>query len=95
MYLFIYFFFFSGKTEYDILGRKLSFEDVGDEKNADYSTLIGSHDTEPHPLTNSIPSLIKVSYDLSMLEFIHELIYIYLIDYCNYSYSDITGLPQR
>ncbi|XP_016773546.1 high affinity cAMP-specific and IBMX-insensitive 3',5'-cyclic phosphodiesterase 8 isoform X2 [Apis mellifera] len=49
-----------GKTEYDILGRKLSFEDVGDEKNADYSTLIGSHDTEPHPLTNSIPSLIKI-----------------------------------
>ncbi|KAG6804439.1 high affinity cAMP-specific and IBMX-insensitive 3',5'-cyclic phosphodiesterase 8 isoform X1 [Apis mellifera caucasica] len=52
--------FLFGKTEYDILGRKLSFEDVGDEKNADYSTLIGSHDTEPHPLTNSIPSLIKI-----------------------------------
>ncbi|XP_006615276.2 high affinity cAMP-specific and IBMX-insensitive 3',5'-cyclic phosphodiesterase 8 isoform X5 [Apis dorsata] len=48
------------KTEYDILRRKSSFEDVDDEKNADYSTLIGSHDTEPHPLTNSIPSLIKI-----------------------------------
>ncbi|XP_043803291.1 high affinity cAMP-specific and IBMX-insensitive 3',5'-cyclic phosphodiesterase 8-like isoform X3 [Apis laboriosa] len=48
------------KTEYDILRRKSSFEDVDDENNADYSTLIGSHDTEPHPLTNSIPSLIKI-----------------------------------
>ncbi|XP_016910339.1 high affinity cAMP-specific and IBMX-insensitive 3',5'-cyclic phosphodiesterase 8 isoform X2 [Apis cerana] len=48
------------KTEYDILRRKSSFEDVDDEKNADYSTLIGSHDTEPHPLTNSVPSLIKI-----------------------------------
>ncbi|PBC34560.1 High affinity cAMP-specific and IBMX-insensitive 3',5'-cyclic phosphodiesterase [Apis cerana cerana] len=48
------------KTEYDILRRKSSFEDIDDEKNADYSTLIGSHDTEPHPLTNSVPSLIKI-----------------------------------
>ncbi|XP_012350960.1 high affinity cAMP-specific and IBMX-insensitive 3',5'-cyclic phosphodiesterase 8 isoform X2 [Apis florea] len=56
----IFIIFFSGKTEYDILRRKSSFEDVGDEKNADYSTLVGSHITEPHPLTNSVPSLIKI-----------------------------------
>lgn len=32
--------FFPEKTEYDILKGKSSFEDVDDEKNADYSTLV-------------------------------------------------------
>ncbi|KOX73688.1 High affinity cAMP-specific and IBMX-insensitive 3',5'-cyclic phosphodiesterase 8B [Melipona quadrifasciata] len=54
--------FLLGKTEYEeIIRRKSSFEGIGvDDENADCSTLKGPQNIEAHPLTNSVPSLIKI-----------------------------------
>ncbi|KOC59811.1 High affinity cAMP-specific and IBMX-insensitive 3',5'-cyclic phosphodiesterase 8B [Habropoda laboriosa] len=51
-----------GKAEYDILRKKSSFEDVTAEndEDADYSTLKGPESIEAHPLTNTVPSLVKI-----------------------------------
>ncbi|CAK9826092.1 High affinity cAMP-specific and IBMX-insensitive 3',5'-cyclic phosphodiesterase 8A [Anthophora retusa] len=51
-----------GKEEYDISRRKISFEDVivGNDEDADYTTSQGPQSIEAHPLTNSVPSLVKI-----------------------------------
>ncbi|XP_043517102.1 high affinity cAMP-specific and IBMX-insensitive 3',5'-cyclic phosphodiesterase 8 isoform X1 [Frieseomelitta varia] len=51
-----------GETEYDIIRRKSSFEGIAvdDDENADCSTLRGPQNIEAHPLTNSVPSLVKI-----------------------------------
>ncbi|CAL7936682.1 unnamed protein product [Xylocopa violacea] len=51
-----------GKTEYDVLRRKSSFEGIefDGEEGADYSTLEGPQDIAAYPLTNSVPRLVKI-----------------------------------
>ncbi|KAK9299102.1 hypothetical protein QLX08_007727 [Tetragonisca angustula] len=51
-----------GETEYDIIRRKSSFEGIAvdDDENADCSTLKGPQNIEAHPLTNSVPNLVKI-----------------------------------
>ncbi|XP_053999390.1 LOW QUALITY PROTEIN: high affinity cAMP-specific and IBMX-insensitive 3',5'-cyclic phosphodiesterase 8-like [Hylaeus anthracinus] len=49
-----------GKTEYDILGEKSLFEDISAaEEDVDYSAK-GPQNIDDHPLTNSVPSLVKI-----------------------------------
>lgn len=51
-----------GKTEYDSLEEKSPFDETsGVDDDLDYTTAKGPQDIEAYPLTNSVPSLIKVS----------------------------------
>ncbi|XP_076237354.1 phosphodiesterase 8 [Calliopsis andreniformis] len=49
-----------GKVEYDILGEKSLFDDVSTAEDVDYIVAKGPQDIEAHPLTNSVPSLVKI-----------------------------------
>ncbi|XP_076177149.1 phosphodiesterase 8 [Ptiloglossa arizonensis] len=49
------------KSEYDLLRGKPSFEDITDaDQDVDYPITKGLQDIEDYPLTNTVPSLIKI-----------------------------------